>query len=336
MDQELVVAPSMGQKVGAIAAVAFSGAIVAPGALYIMLRPVFNVPNANELFLTWVIPTVIVGAVIGLVAGLSAANRSVVVTPYELRLMRGSKVWRSFDRRTHAFSSHVTVTRYNGVRSGVSRQIIVSNEAGSAPFPVALDQARFSLLMNAINPPTQLVENLSPELRNSTPPTITYQINTRAARSAAFALRNVMLPMLIVFTLGFAVLVYTVTDGDALLTAYIAGGLGVMLAIPMIAGQIAGAARARRIPSTLTVSAAGLQVDHDLYDYNMLSSISLTPPEYDLNNFEIGLSGTFGGRVLFLGTARKKYKAFPEYDAFLAHLIHATMNRPGLVALQLG
>lgn len=335
MEQELVFGQSSAQRTRAAIAGAlllgFFGAFVP----IVLLRMVLNVPGADAKALAWTIPAAVAGALLGLILGISNGGKTVVVTPYEVRIMSGSKVWRSFDRRTHWFNSKITVHRTNGVQSGVSRELVVTNEAGQATFAVPLDRAKFSMLMNTLNPPTQLVGDLSPELLNSVPPTITYQLNTKLPKSAA----RTQFIVTIIFTVMLMAIPAIVLLADEDLTSvglYMGLGMLALCAPFLIWTYLRANKLIKRIPSTITVDASGISLDNARYDYNLLTGISLTPAEYTINQFEIGLQGQEKLFVVPLGPSAKKYKTFPDYDAFTKHLIHATANRPGLVSFQLG
>lgn len=260
-------------------------------------------------------------------------NVRIVVHPTSVEIGRGGNR-ETFDRATTAFRSKITEHRTNGLRSGVTRALLV--HTGGREITVELPgftRTDFNELMAVLNPIDEApaADPVKAARARAHLPT-SFTVDTSKERGfatgltvgAVIALAAALAALALAFTPGFF-------DSDLSALVMIvpfAGVAGI--------GLLIGAVQRRRvlasIPSRIGVSQQGLRLDDEDLLFAQLTRIWLTPTGYPVRRMK--LERTAGrSRTMVLGSAR--VQTTPDYaDLLLAVRAH-TAHLPGLLRLDL-
>lgn len=260
-------------------------------------------------------------------------NTRIVVRPGTVEVGRAGNR-EVFDRAASAFRSKITEHRANGLRSGITRALIIHSGGREITVELAgFTRATFNDLMAVLNP--------------ITPPTPADPVDAARARA--------QLPSS--FTVD--------SSGERRLAAGLAIGAGVLLAVALATGLLAaspgfldgelsalvllvpfaglagigltiGALQRRRvlkaIPVHIAVSHHGLRLDDGDLPFAQLSRIWLTPAGYPVRRMR--LERTTGRTTTHvLGSSRVRMT--PDYAEFLLAVRAQTAHLPGLLQLDL-
>lgn len=240
----------------------------------------------------------------------------------------------TFDRATTAFRSKITEHRTNGLRSGVTRALLV--HSGGREITVELPgftRADFNELMAVLNPIDQppAADPVEAARARAHLPT-SFTVDTSKERGFATGLT---VGAVIALVAALAAVAYAFTPGffDSDLSALVmivpfAGLAGI--------GLLIGALHRRRvlasIPARIGVSAQGLRLDDEDEPYSQLTRIWLTPTGYPVRRLRIDrASGR--SRTMVLGSSRVGMT--PDYADFLVTVRAQTAHLPGLLRLDL-
>lgn len=312
----------------------FLGAILGMVASFLLLRSVLRWPESSAL--VWSLLGAALCAVLMAYGMWRESHFRAVVTPERLELYRGQRKLQSFRRDRTVFSAKVTQQTTNGAKSGVIRELVVRNAKGEASYPLpGFGKDEFSMLINTLNPISGDNGLVRPEMRHQPVPTIIYPVDS-ATILKPLKRRQVIAITVELGAILLGGLVGALAGGrvsSALLGVVIGGALFAPVSVTM---WITAQRKLKRVPQSLTVSAAGLVVDQQSFDPSSISRIEVMPPTYSFLDFEIRIFTDHEVKAYYLGTAAQRDAVFPRYIDFLYHLSHATINRPGMVQFDLG
>lgn len=260
-------------------------------------------------------------------------NVRIAVHPTIVEIGRGGNR-ETFDRATTAFRSKITEHRTNGLRSGVTRALIVYS--GGREITVELPgftRSDFNELMAVLTPidePPTADPVAAARARAHLPTSFT--VDTSTERSVATGL-TVGAVIALVVALGVVAWAFTPGFLDGELSALVlvvpfAGVAGI--------GLLIGAVQRRRliasIPARIGVSPQGLRLDDDDVPFSQLTRIWLTPTGYPVRRLKLErASGR--PRTIVLGSSRVQMT--PDYADFLVTVRAQTAHLPGLLRLDL-
>lgn len=255
-------------------------------------------------------------------------NLTVVVTPERVTVRRPVGEVAAFARSETVFGSTVTQNRVNGMKSSVTRTLIAHGPQGESRVDLpGFSRSTFNALVELIAPLGESVAETEPRLPQAT--SFTLDTSVQRSRSRRFAWAALILGAV---ALGAAVAALNIDDdgmrvvGGTLALFALVAGIGLAIG----AGQ--AAALARRHPSRLMISGAGIHIDGADYAYARLSRIWVTPTAYSRSSIQ--LIGHDGSRMTW-PLAGPGVSMSPDYLVFVHSLRIATHHHPGLVALDL-
>ncbi|KQQ67118.1 hypothetical protein ASF63_07795 [Microbacterium sp. Leaf320] len=239
-----------------------------------------------------------------------------------------------FDRATTAFRSKITEHRTNGIRSGITRALIIHNGGREITVElVGFTRATFNDLMamlNPIAPPPTADPVAAARERAQLPSSFTVDSSGERRLASGLIIGAVVL-LIVAAAVGALAASPGFLDGDLsalVLLVPLAGVAGIGLAI--------GASQRRRvlkaIPAHVMVSHHGIRFDDTDLPYAQLTRIWLTPAGYPVRRirFERAAGRT---TVHVLGSPRVQMS--PEYTAFLLAVRAETARYPELLRLDL-
>lgn len=239
-----------------------------------------------------------------------------------------------YDRATTGFRSKITEHRTNGLRSGITRALVVYS--GGREITVELPgftRATFNDLMAVLTPiaPPKAADPVEAARARAQLPS-SFTVDSSAERRLASGLAIGAVVLLVV---AAAVVVLALQPGflDGELSALVllvpfAGLAGIGLGI----GALQRRRVAASIPSHITVSHHGFRFDDVDVPFAQLTRIWLTPTGYPVRRIKLeraaGRSSTH-----VLGSSRVHMT--PDYSDFLLAVRAETANLPGLLQLDL-
>ncbi|CAH0234604.1 hypothetical protein [Microbacterium foliorum] len=239
-----------------------------------------------------------------------------------------------YDRATTAFRSKITEHRTNGLRSGITRALIIENAGREITVELpGFTRATFNDLMATLNPiaPPAAADPVAAARERAQLPS-SFTVDSTGERRLANGLTIGAVMLLVV---AAAVVVLALQPGflDGELSALVllvpfAGLAGIVLAI--VAFQRRRVLKA--IPAHITVSHHGLRLDDVDLPFSQLTRIWLTPPAYPVRRIRFErVSGR--ATVHVLGSSRVQMT--PEYTALLLALRAETAQHPEMLRLDL-
>ena len=260
-------------------------------------------------------------------------NVRIAVHPSHVEVGRGGNR-EIFERATTAFRSKITEHRTNGLRSGVTRALLVYS--GGREITVELPgftRTDFNELMAVLNPIDEppAADPIEAARARAHLPT-SFAVDTSKERGFATGLT---VGAVIALAAALAALAFAFTPGflDSELSALVmivpfAGVAGI--------GLLIGALQRRRvlasIPARIGVSPQGLRLDDDDVPFAGLTRIWLTPTGYPVRRMKLErASGR--SRTMVLGSSRVQMT--PDYADFLLAVRGQTGHLPGLLRLDL-
>lgn len=307
---------------------------VALSAATLFLLPRF-LPRTMDLSTRGLIVAVVAIALTGAVwvSTFWFRNMRIVVRPDEVEIGRpGNR--ETYPRATTGFRSLITEHRMNGLRSGVTRALIVQSAGREITVELpGFPRATFNELMAVLTPiaPQRAADPVEDARARAHLPTV---FTVDASRERRFATR-----LLIVALVFFAAAIGTVLL--ALTPGFLEGDLSALILIaPMtalggVAFAIASGLRrrvARSAPAQVTLTRLGIRIDDVDHPYAQLTRLWLTPPAYPVQRLRIEPAA---GRRLTYTLASSRITMTPDYSDFLLALRADTAHLPGLISLDL-
>ena len=260
-------------------------------------------------------------------------NTRIVVRPDQVEVGRAGNR-EVYDRATTAFRSKITEHRTNGLRSGITRALIIEKAGREITVELpGFTRATFNDLMATLNPiaPPPATDPGAPAPGRAQLPA-SWTVASSGARRLANGLAIGAVVLLVV---AAAVVVLALQPGflDGELSALVllvpfAGLAGIVLAI--------GALQRRRvlkaIPAHITVSHHGLRLDDVDLPFSQLTRIWLTPPGYPVRRIRFE---RVAGRATVHVLGSPRVQMTPEYTALLLALRAETAQHPEMLRLDL-
>ncbi|MFJ4172480.1 hypothetical protein [Microbacterium sp. NPDC089696] len=260
-------------------------------------------------------------------------NVRIAVHPTTVEIGRGGNR-ETFDRASTAFRSKITEHRTNGLRSGVTRALLVYS--GGREITVELPgftRTDFNELMAVLTPldEPRAADPVDAARARAHLPT-SFSVDSSKERGFATGL-TVGAVIALAVALGALALAFTpgFLDGDLsalVMLVPFAGVAGI--------GLLIGAVQRRRvlvaIPSHIGVSAQGLRLDDEDLPYSQLARVWLTPTGYPVRRMKLERAAG-RARTMVLGSSRVQMT--PDYADFLVTVRAQTAHLPGLLRLDL-
>lgn len=239
-----------------------------------------------------------------------------------------------FDRATTGFRSKITEHRTNGIRSGITRALIIHNGGREITVElVGFTRATFNDLMamlNPIAPPPTADPVAAARERAQLPSSFTVDSSGERRLVSGLTIGAVVL-LIVAAAVGALAASPGFLDGDLsalVLLVPFAGLAGIGLAI--------GAFQRRRVlratPAHVMVSHHGIRFDDADLPYAQLTRIWLTPAGYPTRRIRFERA-TGRPTVHVLGSPRVQMS--PEYTGFLLAVRAETARHPELLRLDL-
>lgn len=283
------------------------------------------------------------GLVVAVVA--IALTAAVVVSTFWLRNMRVAvrpdsvEIGRpgareTYDRATTGFRSLITEHRTNGLRSGVTRALIVHSAGREITVELpGFTRATFNELMAALVPVAapRLADPVDEARARAHLPTV-FTVDAAGERRLA---NRLLFVALVFFATAIATVLLTLSPG------FLEGDLSALILIaPMTAlggvafGIASGLRRrvARSAPAQVTLTHHGIRIDDVDHPYAALTRLWLTPPAYPTRRLRIAPTS---GRPVTHTLASPRIAMTPDYSDFLLALRADTTPHPGLISLDL-
>ncbi|WP_194764341.1 hypothetical protein [Microbacterium sp. UFMG61] len=307
-------------------------AVLSAAALFILPR---MLPRTMDLDTRRIIVLVAAIVVTGLVftSMLWLRNTRIVVRPATVEIGRAGNR-ETYDRATTAFRSKITEHRTNGIRSGITRALVVYSAGREITVELpGFTRSTFNELMAVLTPiapakPADPVE--AARVRAQLPSS--FRVDSSKERVLATGLTIAAVVLLIV---AAAVTAVAFTPGflDGELSALVlliptAGVAGIGLAI--------GAAQRqrvlKRIPAHVSISHHGIRLDDVDLPFAQLTRIWLTPTGYPVRRIRFERAE---GRSTTHILGSNRVQMTPDYGDFLLALRAETSTRPELLRLDL-
>jgi hypothetical protein len=237
-----------------------------------------------------------------------------------VRLRRGPRVTNEWQRDSTNFASLVERQSTNGVPSGSVRKVFATTSAERTEVVCRwFTASTFNDLMADLSP----VGGATGDPAVSADAPRSFTLDPRAGRPTG-ARRATSIVLLSVALLGLlAGWIYLVLESqnDPAFLAFTAIFVSVLLLVVLVAFGVRRR-RAAKIPKSITVTGATVQIDGTALYFAQLSSIELTPPGYSGNARRIVLVEKTGTRTGYPlgGAATQGSAVFADYDEFVALL----------------
>ncbi|MFJ4223425.1 hypothetical protein [Microbacterium sp. NPDC089695] len=260
-------------------------------------------------------------------------NVRIAVHPTQVEIGRGGNR-EIFDRSTTAFRPKITEHRTNGLRSGVTRALLVYS--GDREITVELhgftraDVNELMAVLNPIDAPPVADPVEAARARAHLPTSFTVD----ASKERGFAIGlTVGAAISLVAALGVVALAFTpgFLDGELSALVLIVPFAGVA-GIGLLIGALQRWRVLRAIPARIGVSTQGLRLDAEDVPFAQLTRIWLTPTGYPVRRMKIERAAG-RSRTMVLGSSR--VQTTPDYADLLVTLRAQTAHLPGLLRLDL-
>ncbi|MGJ0389987.1 hypothetical protein [Microbacterium sp. CGR1] len=239
-----------------------------------------------------------------------------------------------FDRATTGFRSKITEHRTNGIRSGITRALIIHNGGREITVELAgFTRATFNDLMAMLNPiasPPTADPVAAARERAQLPSSFTVDSSGERRLVSGLTIGAVVL-LIVAALVGALAASPGFLDGELsalVLVVPLAGVAGIGLAI--------GAFQRRRvlkaIPARITVSHHGIRFDDVDLPFAQLTRIWLTPAGYPVRRIRFERAA---GRATSHVLGSPRVQMTPEYTAFLLAVRAETAQHPELLRLDL-
>lgn len=260
-------------------------------------------------------------------------NVRVVVRPTTVEVGRGGNR-EVFDRATTVFRSKITEHRTNGIRSGVTRALIVYSNGREIIVELpGFTRTTFNELMAVLSPVDEppAVDPVAAARARAHLPT---SFAVDASKERGFA-NGLLVGAVAALLVTLATVAVAVTPG------FLDGELSALVLIAPFAGVagvglLIGAVQRRRvlrgIPSRIGVGQQGLRLDDLDVPYAQLSRIWLTPTGYPVRRLRLERQA---GRSTTHVLGSSRVQMVPEYETFLVTVRAQTAHLPGLLRLDL-
>ena len=260
-------------------------------------------------------------------------NTRIVVRPDSVEVGRAGNR-ELFDRATTGFRSKITEHRTNGLRSGITRALIIDSGGREITLELAgYTRATFNDLMamlNPIAPPTAADPVDAARARAQLPSSFTVDASRERRLAAGLTIGAVVL-LIVAAVVGVLAASPGFLDGELsalVLLVPFAGVAGIGLAI----GALQRSRVAKAIPSRVTVSHHGIRFDDVDLPFTQLTRIWLTPTGYPVRRIRFERAA---GRTTTHVLGSSRVQMSPDYSGFLLAVRAETAHVPGLLHLDL-
>lgn len=260
-------------------------------------------------------------------------NMRVVVRPDVVEIGRpGAR--ETYARATTGFRSQVTEHRTNGLRSGVTRALIVHSAGREITVQLTgFTRATFNELMAELNPITQprLADPVDDaRARAHLPRMFTVdaggerRLATRLTITAVVCALAMAATIVLVLQPGFL-------DSELSALVLIAPFSGLAAIVCGIFAALRSRV-ARSAPSHISLTTHGIRIDDVEHPYAQITRLWLTPPAYPTCRLRIDRTN---GRPVRHTLSSARIAMTPDYGDFLLTLRADTAQRPGLISMDL-
>jgi len=315
----------------AVGAVVLS-AVLSAAALFLLPR---MLPRTMDIETRGIIVLVAAIVLTGIVCTsmLWLRNTRIVVRPDTVEIGRAGNR-ETYDRSTTAFRSKITEHRTNGIRSGITRALVVYSAGREITVDLpGFTRSTFNELMAELTPiaspaPADPVE--AARARAQLPSSFTVDSSKERALATGLTIAAVVL---LVVAAAATALAFTPGFLDSELSALVllipfAGVAGIGLLIGAIQRQ-----RVRtRIPAHISVSHHGIRLDDVDVPFAQLTRIWLTPTGYPVRRIRFERAG---GRSTTHILGSNRVQMTPDYGDFLLTVRAETARMPELLRLDL-
>jgi hypothetical protein len=237
-----------------------------------------------------------------------------------VRLRKGPRVTNEWQRDSAIFASLVERQSTNGVPTGSVRKVFATTSAERTEIVCRwFTASTFNDLMADLSP----VGALTGDSAASADAPRSFALDPRAGRptGARRATSIVLLSVAIVGLLVGWVYLLSEAQNDPGFLVFTAIFVSVLLLVVLIAFGVRRR-RAAKIPKSITVTGATVQIDGTALYFAQLASIELTPPGYSGNMRRMVLVEKTGTRTGYPlgGAATQGSAVFTDYDGFVALL----------------
>jgi hypothetical protein len=257
----------------------------------------------------------------------------IVVSGGSVEFWQGRRKRHTWLRNATQFSSFVTRTTTNGVRTSSVRRLVATTSTERLELACTwFSPKTFNALIAELVPlvGAQVTRPIAPPtgLSEAVPAATGIAGTGRVTVNHSFLRRGRMTIAIIALVAGIATVVLLSTSGTPALWAVGCGGAVMVVLLVLL---VPLSVQNRAMPHEIEVSPSSLQIDDELYPMGDLVSIVATPANYSgVHNLVVR---DHAGRVRKFRFGAATSKTFPEYGRFLHILAAATAHRPGLFTL---
>ena len=260
-------------------------------------------------------------------------NVRIAVHPMTVEVGRGGNR-EVFDRATTVFHSKITEHRTNGIRSGVTRALIVYSNGREIIVELpGFTRTTFNELMAVLNPIDEppAVDPVAAARARAHLPT-SFQVDATKERGFANGLLvGAVVSLLVTAAVVAAAFTPGFLDGDLSALVLIAPFAGVA-GMGLLIGAVQRRRVLRGIPARIAISQQALRLDDLDVPYAQLSRIWLTPAGYPVRRLRLERRA---GRATTHVLGSPRVALDPDSGTFLVTVRAQTAHLPGLLRLAL-
>jgi hypothetical protein len=246
-----------------------------------------------------------------------------------VRLRRGLRVSNQWRRADTSFASLVERQSTNGIPTGAARKLFATTATERTEVLCRwFSASTFNDLMADLAP---VAPGAAAGAAGGSEFPVASGHRTFALDPRAGALRGagrsvvivLVVAVLVAFGLvGWFVATDPTADPEALVFA---GAAALFVVLVVLIAGVSGRRRRSRIPSSISVGGATVQIDGRTFYFTQLQRVSVTPPSYSGNLRRLVLVESTGAKTTYaLGsTARATAAVFPDYAEFVDRLAAA-------------
>jgi hypothetical protein len=259
-----------------------------------------------------------------------------IVTDKEVIFKKKNKIVHEFPYKDYKMSSYIIKQSYNGIPAGNSRHLVVDNGKKEKKYLCALTKKKFDEFMSLIS---AYSGKLDINGGYQEIPNILSQVNKdffldKNKIFRTIAVRKYSGFIFTAFVLAVVFFFISYFEGSKIWLILI--GATVCILLYFIAVFLGIKNISKKTPESIKLRTSEIYLDEEVFNYNEIRTISLTPPTYYTGNLNrvLRIEKNDGKkRNYILGfkvyRAGKKDKVFSEYEEFAYMLEGILGNSPG-------